>query len=59
MVNEIDILEDERKELENIFEEVKGMKEGRSMMLRELWRREKFDFIIFIDFSKVLCVNLL
>ena len=57
LVNEIDTSEDERKELENIFEEAKGTKEGRSMTLRELWRREKLDFITFIDFSKASRVN--
>ena len=45
LVNEIDTTEDGRKELEKIFEEAEGTKEGRGMTLRELWRKEKLDFI--------------
>ena len=46
LVNEIDTSEDWRKELEKIFfEEAEGTKEGRGLTLRELWRKEKLDFI--------------
>ena len=46
LVNEIDTSEDWRKELEKFFlEEAEGTKEGRGLTLRELWRKEKLDFI--------------
>ena len=45
LVNEIDTSEAGRKELEKIFAEAEGTKEGRGMTLRELWRKEKLDFI--------------
>ena len=45
LVNEIDSNEGGRKELENIFEEAEATKEGRGLTLRELWKKEKLDFI--------------
>lgn len=45
LVNEIESNEGGRKELENIFEEAEATKEGRGLTLKELWEKEKLDFI--------------
>ena len=44
-MNEIESNEGGRKELENIFEEAEATKEGRGLTLKELWKKEKLDFI--------------
>ena len=45
LVNEIESKEGGRTELENIFEEAETTKEGRGLTLKELWKKEKLDFI--------------
>ena len=44
-MNEIESNEGGRKELENVFEEAETTKEGRGLTLKELWKKEKLDFI--------------
>lgn len=45
LINEIELSGDGKAELENIFEEAEVTKEGRGLTLRELWKKEKLDFI--------------
>ena len=44
-MNGIDLNEGGRKELNIIFEETEATKEGRGLTLKELWKKEKLDFI--------------
>lgn len=45
LMNEIDSNEQGKKELEKIFEEAESSREGRGLTLRELWKKEKLDFL--------------
>ena len=44
-MNEIDSNEQGKKELEKVFEEAESSREGRGLTLRELWKKEKLDFL--------------
>ncbi|KAJ7384465.1 hypothetical protein OS493_021093 [Desmophyllum pertusum] len=45
LVNEIESNEDGQKELENIFDEAETSRNGRGSTLREVWKKEKLDFL--------------